>query len=207
VLTDEDKNHLQRVFGQTIHQVYQCTEGFLAATCSEGTLHFNEDFIMVEKRFINEAKTKFHPVITDLFRTTQPIVRYELNDIITAKEGCRCGSTMMAIESIEGRSDDMLIFENNRGECIRLFPDIFRRVIVLCDSQINDFCVTQTGLFTLQLYIQSGITDSYNNAEKCLLKLLNEYHINNVQIEKQEKDPHVTGTKKRRIKNATGKTH
>ena len=49
VLYPEDKQYLERVFGQIIHQVYQCTEGLLATTCKYGTLHFNEDFLIIEK--------------------------------------------------------------------------------------------------------------------------------------------------------------
>ena len=81
MLYPEDKAYLERVFGQHIHQVYQCTEGFLASTCTEGVLHFHEDFLIIEKKYLDETKTRFHPIITDLKRFSQPIVRYELNDI------------------------------------------------------------------------------------------------------------------------------
>ncbi|MCF8253743.1 MAG: adenylate synthase, partial [Bacteroidia bacterium] len=91
VLTPEDKSYLEKIFRQTIHQVYQCTEGLLATTCRFGTLHFNEDFLIIEKHFVNEEQNKFHPIITDLFRISQPIIRYELNDIVTLKNSCACG--------------------------------------------------------------------------------------------------------------------
>ncbi|MBK7233915.1 MAG: hypothetical protein IPH93_17035 [Saprospiraceae bacterium] len=114
VLTPEDKSFLERIFLQNVHQVYQCTEGFLAATCTYGILHFNEDFLIIEKKYIDSEKTRFHPIITDLLRSTQPVVRYELNDILIEKENCACGSRMMAIECIEGRSDDVLVFKNQK---------------------------------------------------------------------------------------------
>ena len=49
VLDPLDRKVLERVFGQSIHQVYQCTEGFLGATCRLGTLHLNEDIVHIEK--------------------------------------------------------------------------------------------------------------------------------------------------------------
>lgn len=36
VLEEDTKKELQSVFNQKIHQVYQCTEGFLAYTCEKG---------------------------------------------------------------------------------------------------------------------------------------------------------------------------
>ncbi|MGL6267818.1 MAG: F390 synthetase-related protein, partial [Chitinophagaceae bacterium] len=56
VLTPEDKKYLEKVFKQTIHQVYQCTEGFLAFSCKEGNLHFNEDLLIIEKKYLDAEK-------------------------------------------------------------------------------------------------------------------------------------------------------
>ncbi|HEX2535135.1 MAG TPA: F390 synthetase-related protein, partial [Chitinophagaceae bacterium] len=134
VLTPEDQAYLGRVFGQLIHQVYQCTEGFLASTCREGTLHFHEDFLLIEKKYVDVERRRFHPVITDLLRRTQPVVRYELNDIIVARESCPCGSPHLAIERIEGRSDDVLRFRSKSEEPVAIFPDFFRKAIVLADA-------------------------------------------------------------------------
>ena len=69
----------------------------------KGTLHFNEDLLIIEQKYLDAEKQRFHPLITDLMRTTQPVVRYELNDIITAKKSCPCGSKWLAIEQIEGQ--------------------------------------------------------------------------------------------------------
>ena len=120
VLEPQDKLYLEQLFQQTIHQVYQCTEGFLAATCEKGVLHFNEDFILIEKKYIDKEKRRFHPIITDLLRTTQPVIRYELDDIIIEKKQCACGSPFMAIEQIEGRSDDILKFINKEGKLVQV---------------------------------------------------------------------------------------
>ena len=42
--------------------------------------------------------------------------RYELNDIITEKKNCKCGSQFLAIESIEGRSDDIIVLKDNQNK-------------------------------------------------------------------------------------------
>ena len=144
VLYPEDAEYLKSVFRQTIHQVYQCTEGLLATSCEHGTLHFNEDFLIIEKKYIDTDRKRFHPVITDLMRTTQPVVRYELNDIIHEKKDCPCGSKSIGIEQIEGRSDDVLIFESNDGSQKKIFPDFFRRAIIMSDESISDYTLVQS---------------------------------------------------------------
>ena len=50
VLTDSDERFIKKAFNKNIiHQVYQCTEGFLAYTCECGNLHINEDIVKIEK--------------------------------------------------------------------------------------------------------------------------------------------------------------
>ncbi len=102
VLTNLDEKRLETAFKQKIHQIYQCTEGFLGFTCKEGTLHLNEDLLMIEKEYIDE--TRFVPIITDLYRKTQPIIGYRLDDILVEKkQPCACGCSFTSLERIEGR--------------------------------------------------------------------------------------------------------
>ena len=198
VLYPEDKHYLERIFGQQIHQVYQCTEGFLASTCPEGVLHFHEDYLIIEKKYLDETKTRFHPIITDLKRYSQPIVRYELNDIIHELTDCPCGLKTTAIEKIEGRSDDVLHFENKDGMTTKIFPDFFRRAIILSDPSIVDYMLVQRSGNLLELYID-GADERFENAQKELKTLLQFYLIENVEINRINFRPLEKGNKLRRI--------
>jgi putative adenylate-forming enzyme len=198
VLYPEDKHYLERIFGQQIHQVYQCTEGFLASTCPEGVLHFHEDYLIIEKKYLDETKTRFHPIITDLKRYSQPIVRYELNDIIHELTDCPCGLKTTAIEKIEGRSDDVLHFENKDGMTTKIFPDFFRRAIILSDPSIVDYMLVQRSENLLELYID-GADERFENAQKELKSLLQFYLIENVEINRINFRPLEKGNKLRRI--------
>ena len=200
VLYPEDKKRLEKTFKQIIHQVYQCTEGFLASTCSEGYLHFNEDFLIIEKKYIDETKTRFHPVVTDLIRSSQPIVRYELNDIIHELKSCKCGAKTTAIAQIEGRSDDILVFNNEKGESTKIFPDFFRRAIIMSDDAIIDYSVNQRSPNLIELYI-NGEENSYDKALNSTLKLLEKYKVQKVEIKRILTNNHQKGNKLRRIKN------
>ncbi|MES2647598.1 MAG: F390 synthetase-related protein [Bacteroidota bacterium] len=206
VLTPEDNTYLSKVFGQIIHQVYQCTEGFLAHTCKFGVLHFNEDFLFIERKYMDAGNTKFHPVITDLFRTTQPVIRYELNDIITEKKSCECGSRMMAIESIEGRSDDMLRFETGDKQEAKIFPDFFRRAIITSANCIDDYAVIQKGNNLLHLFIDPYNEEQFNLAAASIQNLLQHYNVTGIDIKKSNDNGHIPGNKLRRIKNELPQT-
>lgn len=148
VLAADDKALLQSVF-LDVGEVYQATEGFLGGTCAHGTLHINEAFLYIEKRWIDERR--FSPIITDFTRQTQPIVRYQLDDILVARETpCPCGDAQLAIERIEGRSDDQLVLANQQGEPITLFADACNRVICNTLPTETDYRLHQQGqLFTL----------------------------------------------------------
>lgn len=207
VLSPEDNDYLSDIFGVQINQVYQCSEGFLASTCKNGTLHFNEDTLIIERKYIDDERTRFHPVITDLMRTTQPIVRYELNDILIEKKNCSCGSKFTAIASIEGRSDDIFIF-NCHNQQIRVFPDFLSRAIVLSDAAITDFCITQISSNELKLYIASKSTDSFTVARNAVNKLLFKMGIEGVVIKQEFQNPNIVGiNKRRRVRNELPKAN
>lgn len=155
VLDPLDEKVISQVFDQTIHQLYQCTEGFLAATCAYGTLHLNEDILVIQKDYLDRASGRFMPIITDFNRTTQPIIRYRLDDILTEqKTPCPCGSILTAITQIEGRCDDIFYLPNHeKSQLIPIFSDLIRRAIILTSEAIQEYAVVQTPE-TIQIYLK-----------------------------------------------------
>ena len=181
VLENDIRLRLEKVFGQTIHQVYQATEGFLGSTCAHGTLHLHEDLIFFEKKYIGGSKA-FYPIISDFTRRTQPMLRYELNDILHEKETtCPCGSVFTAIDHIEGRSDDILDFDG-----VKIFPDFFRYAVLLASDDILNFQIIQNT--NNQLFIKLKINnvndfEKISNAVKSnIIKLLQERNVENVTL-------------------------
>lgn len=155
VLDNNDKITLENIFGCKVGNIYQCTEGFLGHTCEHGTMHLNEDILIIEKNWLNNEKTKFSPIITDFIRTSQPIVRYELDDILTVKKKpCICGSHLLAIESIEGRCDDILKLKGINGKIQMVFPDLIRNTIIVADGKVEDYQVNQIDSHTLNIKLK-----------------------------------------------------
>lgn len=165
VLDPLDEKVISQGFAKPVHQVYQCTEGFLAATCEYGTLHLNEDLVYFEKEYINLEEGKFVPILTDFSRFSQPLIRYRLNDILTEKkEPCPCGSVFTALEQIEGRCDDLFYLRpENPSESeglIPVFPDYIRQVILACQG-IEHYAVIQHQMELWEIQLKLENTGDY----------------------------------------------
>ncbi|GLU32296.1 F390 synthetase-related protein [Trinickia caryophylli] len=153
VLDPSDRTLLAQAFG-TVGEVYQATEGFLGATCAHGTLHLNEAHVHVEPHWLDAHR--FVPIITDFTRYTQPIVRYRLDDILVKRASpCPCGSHEMALERIEGRSDDLLKLPGHEGQRIDLFADGLSRALAQVLPLTADYRLIQTGAMQLALYVDA----------------------------------------------------
>ena len=95
------------VLGARPDPLYQATEGFIAAPCRHGTLHLNEDVLIVEREAV-PGTDRFLPIITDLRRTSQPMIRVRLGDLLQPLgKPCACGSPLSAIHPVEGRLEDL----------------------------------------------------------------------------------------------------
>lgn len=150
VLEIADSQRIRSSLGQRmLHQLYQCTEGFLAHTCEHGVLHLNEDNIIVEREPLGDGR--FTPVITDLRRRAQPIVRYRLGDVLRERtEACPCGSALAAIERIEGREGDTLVFRTAEGAPVPVFADVVTRALLYADG-FDEYRVAQTDSMRLEV--------------------------------------------------------
>jgi len=165
VLEEDVKIKLTQIFNQTIHQLYQCTEGFLGSTCSHGTIHLHEDYVKFEFKWIDDTQKRFHPIITDFTRRTQPIIRYELNDILQIRASCPCGSIFTPIEKIEGRSDDVFKMIDEDGAEVLIFPDQIRNTIIIASDTIENYTVQQIGANTVEVALYLPSDKSLEQAE------------------------------------------
>jgi putative adenylate-forming enzyme len=157
VLESHDRARIAASFQQPVHEVYQCTEGLLAMTCPEGSLHVQEDLVAMQAQPLGEGRVT--PVVTDLWRRVQPFIRYRMNDVVTFAEGeCRCGSAFRVLERIEGRCDDVCYFEDPQGARRPVFPDAIRRMVLLADPGIRDYQAIQEadGRLRIRLEVSEG---------------------------------------------------
>lgn len=115
VLSDRTRQRVRSAFGLHVINNYATGEcPFLTNGCrTDAGAHVNADWAILE--VVDDAG---HPVpdgtpgarvlITNLANTVQPIIRYEIGDVVTmATEPCGCGSRLPRVERIEGRTADV----------------------------------------------------------------------------------------------------
>jgi putative adenylate-forming enzyme len=153
VLTDEARSSLKQAFSAPVVQIYQGAEGFIASTCRKGKLHLNEDIVLVELEEAGDTIGNARKVvITDLYRTTQPIIRYSLNDILEISgEQCECGSCFRVVERIHGRADDIFHLRGPTGETRYLFPDYVQRSIIYASDAILQYQAIQHSIDSIEI--------------------------------------------------------
>lgn len=172
VLDPLDGAPIETWFGVRPRSIYQATEGFLGVACAQGTIHLNEDDMLFEEEPVAGQANHFVPIITDLRRRAQAMIRYRLNDVLVKRTTpCPCGSPLMALQRIEGRCDDVLSFAAASGKnMVAIMPEALRATILDSDRSIQDFRLVQKTLDQLALKLPSGT--SSKAAEKAKVALL-----------------------------------
>lgn len=123
-LTSETRRRIEDAWPARLFQAYGTTEsGILAAECTAHQgLHLFEDFSIIE--IVDQHNQPVQPgeqgakaLITVLFRRAQPLIRYEVTDLIrtSTRESCPCGRPFALIEGIEGRMPEMLYLPSLSG--------------------------------------------------------------------------------------------
>jgi len=120
-LSQETRQLLKNTFGCSVQTNYSCTEGgVVACECVNQHFHVNDDWIIMEPVDNDNIPVKDGIqadkwLLTNLSNFTQPLIRFEITDrIILHSENCPCGNPSPWVE-IEGRTDDILAFETERG--------------------------------------------------------------------------------------------
>ena len=184
LLTDAVRGKLADKFGCYVQTHYSCTEaGEIACECSEGHLHINEDWVIVEpvdqnNRPVGYGVLSDKVLVTNLANYIQPFIRYELTDrVIIHNEKCRCGKNTLWLE-IEGRTDDTLLFENG----VKIAPMSLYKILeeVKC---IRRFQLIQTGPKQLELrLISDQKEEGFAEAKQELLAFLKSKGVEDPEI-------------------------
>lgn len=130
VLTDASRERIEAAFGQAPFNYYGSSEApFTAADCSKHAgLHVFEDQVHIEvvddaNRPVPAGQQGGRLLITNLYNRTQPLIRYELNDLVArSSDRCPCGRPFPLLESVDGRKDDVLEMPGVAGETIKVHP-------------------------------------------------------------------------------------
>jgi putative adenylate-forming enzyme len=160
VLNPADRKQLSERFHTQVIEIYQASEGQMASPCRLGKLHINEDMVYIElydehHQLIKEPHVVGQRmIITNLINFAQPLIRYEMNDMIVLDEPCSCGSHFRTIEKIIGRRDDNLWFYDREHNPHVIYADLFARWIITESDAIREFQVIQDEISLIHIRIE-----------------------------------------------------
>ena len=122
VLTDETRRRAQEAWGLRVFDTYGTTEyAPIATECTHGGKHLFEDGAMIEVvdergKAVPPGATGDRVLLTIFSRHTQPLIRYELTDMVRPLAGeCPCGRNFRLIDFVEGRLEEVLYFPRRDG--------------------------------------------------------------------------------------------
>lgn len=187
--TEEMRDELEKRLGITALNIYGLTEIIgpgVAQECEKKVgLHISDDHFYPEiinpktKETLDDGE-KGELVLTTLTRDGMPIIRFRTKDITALrKEKCECGRTLVRMDRITGRSDDMLKI---RG--VIVFPSQIEQALLKIDGLAPHYqiIVTRPGhLDELEVQVEAT-KELFSDEMKEMEKIENEI-ANQVQKE------------------------
>ena len=137
--TEEMRQKLESLMGIKAYDIYGLSEiagpGVGYECCHQCGTHLNEDYFYPE--ILNPETGEPMPegelgelTFTHLTKEGMPLLRYRTHDLTALHyEKCQCGRTLVRMDRILGRCDDMLII---RG--VNVFPSQIESVLVRADG-------------------------------------------------------------------------
>lgn len=183
---------ISEAWGIQYHEAYGLSEIIgpgVAASCPYGRLHINEDHFIPE--IIDPETLEVLPpgsegelVFTTITKQALPIVRYRTKDITTLRtEPCKCGRTLITMETVKGRSDDMLIVNG-----VNVFPSQVEHVLTKVEGITPNYVIVvekKGVLDKLEVWVEvdeeiisGGIGALEDLKTKLQNEMLNELYIN-----------------------------
>jgi phenylacetate-CoA ligase len=164
LLTGRMARRMRESWGVEPSQVYGLTEcSCLAASCPDGGgLHAFEDLGLIEAvderdRPVPDGATGARILLTNLYNYTQPLIRYEVSDLVTiARRRCPCGSPFRLIARIAGREEEILYLRSLRGGETAVPPAQFRFALEKFRAIADYRIVLEAGGLDLTLVARAG---------------------------------------------------
>jgi phenylacetate-CoA ligase len=131
LLTEDMRDVIREAWAVEPFNLYGITEagGVFACECSRHLgLHAFEDLVLFEvvderNRPVPRGATGRKVLLTNLFGYTQPLIRYEVTDMVAVVDGpCPCGRPLRLLRVAEGRSDDLLHLPSRHAGTVPVHP-------------------------------------------------------------------------------------
>ena len=141
----------EQIFGVPVFDDYAMGEClFLSNGCqTTGGMHVNSDWAILEvvdaeNRPVPDGTAGSKVLVTNLANYVQPIIRYEIGDIVTmSTESCGCGNNRPLIASVQGRDSDVFYVESELGQRpvpLLMFEFVFNQILDAREYQVIQEC-------------------------------------------------------------------
>ena len=140
-ITPEMRVAFERVWQTRVYGTYGSVEHCVfASECENGNYHLSPEVGILEVLDAHgRACAPGEPglaVCTGLHNDLQPLIRYEIGDVITlsVNQDCACGRTLPVIERIDGRVENMCYLPD--GRMTLRFDTVFKGVENIWEAQV-----------------------------------------------------------------------
>jgi phenylacetate-coenzyme A ligase PaaK-like adenylate-forming protein len=143
-LSSEMREIIRKGFGIDPHDHYGTTEAIVMANeCPKHLgMHLEDDMHIIEvvdqnNQPVSHGEMGHKILVTNLYAFTQPIIRYELSDMIELDSHtglCPCGRTFRRIKRIMGRNEDLFYFQNNLDKQVVISHEDLQQAMSVCQN-------------------------------------------------------------------------
>jgi phenylacetate-coenzyme A ligase PaaK-like adenylate-forming protein len=144
--TEAIRAAVAEVWGLEIYDFWGCSEGVSAFPCGVGEgMHLPDDLTILEPvdrygNVVPPGQPADRVLLTNLYNRTQPLIRYEITDAVTAVAGaCECGCAHRRITDLAGRTDSAFVYDD--GVAVHWLG---MTTVLLSDPDVVELQVTQT---------------------------------------------------------------
>jgi phenylacetate-CoA ligase len=151
MLLPQYREGIEGFFNCRVYNNLGCNDGgYEAYECANcGKLHYNYFQSILETDKVDDADESL--IITNLWNKSTPFIRYENGDIVSlGNELSNCGCALPVIDSINGRTADILKFSNGQSIAGPALTLIFR------DMKIDGWQVVQTAKNKMEVRVCCG---------------------------------------------------
>jgi phenylacetate-CoA ligase len=191
-LMPQAREHYAKVFDALVLNDYAMGEClFLTNGCTNtGGMHLNVDWAIMEvvdedNQPVPDGEKGAKVLITNLANHVQPIIRYEIGDIVTmATEPCGCGSSLPLVAGIDGRDSDMFFIETD-GELQPLPPAVFEVALgEVLDAREYQLVQEERNTFRVRVEPLPGRKMDHERASRIIKEQVKEYGLDgHIQVE------------------------
>ena len=172
VLTKNMRATIEGAFNQDVFDLYACSETIVLGiqkSSRDPFLLYNDwhhiEVIDEDDNIVPEG-TQGSLLITPLYRTLQPLIRYRLSDNIVLKKS---DSPFITMDRISGRTNDLLIFEDSNGIKHTIHSYALLEFII---PGLRQFQFEQTS--PREILLRISLYDGYSDSKQLAQETLNE---------------------------------